>query len=213
MNLQQREIALVIERRSHQCRQGIAGAKVEAADLARRDVDVVWSGQVRLVRGAKEPEAVLQYLQNAFCIDGSAFAGMGLEDRKNDVLLARPGQALQAQLASLLQHFCRRKLLELAQLENMAEFFELPGGDRFLDREAADIVVLAVIIPTAPALGDVGVSGTGSARARASRVSGVISHSCSSSIRVICCFDCAPTTCISTWPFLNRISVGILRTL
>ncbi len=94
-DLQQREVALAVLRRTDQAGDRVAGAQVEAADLARADVDVVRPGEIRAVGGAQEAEAVLQDLQHAVAVDVLAAARMRLEDREDDVLLARAGQVLQ----------------------------------------------------------------------------------------------------------------------
>jgi hypothetical protein len=69
LDLQQREVALAVLRRADLAGDGVAGAQVEAADLAGRDVDVVGAGQVGAVRRAQEAEAVLQDFEHAVAGD------------------------------------------------------------------------------------------------------------------------------------------------
>ncbi len=88
-DLQQREIALAILGRTDQAGYRVAGTEVEAPDLAGRNIDVVGAGKVRTVGRAQEAEAVLQDLEHAIAIDALAVAGVGLQDREDDVLLAR----------------------------------------------------------------------------------------------------------------------------
>jgi hypothetical protein len=52
---------------------GVTGLQVELADLAGRDVDVVWAGQVVVVRRAEEAVAVGQNLEDAFGEDVAFF--------------------------------------------------------------------------------------------------------------------------------------------
>ena len=69
INFEQREVALSVLRRTNLPCDAVAGAQIEAADLARGDVDVVGPGQIGRVRGAKEAEAVLKNLQRAVSVD------------------------------------------------------------------------------------------------------------------------------------------------
>ena len=62
---QQGEVALVFLRRADLAGDRGAGPQAEAADLARRDVDVVGAGQVVVVGAAEEAEAVGQDFQRA----------------------------------------------------------------------------------------------------------------------------------------------------
>jgi hypothetical protein len=105
-DLEQREVALAVLRRADLARDGVAGAQVEAADLARRDVDVVGAGEVGAVRRAQEAEAVLQDLQHAVAVDVLAALGVALEDREDDVLLARAGHVLEADAAAISISSC-----------------------------------------------------------------------------------------------------------
>ena len=66
----------------------IAGMQVEAANLARADVNVVRPGEVRGVRRAQEAEAVRQYFQRAFAENAFAFFRLVLQQGENQVLLA-----------------------------------------------------------------------------------------------------------------------------
>ena len=96
-DLEQREVAFPILRRPNQSGNGVARSQVEASNLARTDVDIVRSGQVGAIRGAQEPETILQDLQNAVSVDILALFGVRLQDREDDVLLAGAGQVFQAQ--------------------------------------------------------------------------------------------------------------------
>jgi hypothetical protein len=75
---------------------GVAGAQIEAADLAGRDIDVIRPGHVGAVGGAQEAEAILQNLQHPVAVDLLAILGVRLEDGKDDILLARTGGAFHA---------------------------------------------------------------------------------------------------------------------
>jgi hypothetical protein len=73
VDLDQREVALAVLGRADLALDGVAGVQVEAADLARADVDVVGAGQVRGVGRAQEAEAVGQVSSDAVAEDGSPF--------------------------------------------------------------------------------------------------------------------------------------------
>jgi hypothetical protein len=128
-DLQQREVALAIFRRTDEARDGVAGAQVEAADLRRADVDVVGTRQVRAFRRAQEAEAVLQDLEHAVPVDAFAVAGVRLEDREDDVLLARAGQVFEAHRLGELEQLRNRLVLQRAQVHRLAAGFELGRAD------------------------------------------------------------------------------------
>ena len=69
VDLDQREVALAVLRRADLALDRVAGVQVEAADLRRRDVDVVGAGEVRRLGRAQEAEAVGQHLQHAVAED------------------------------------------------------------------------------------------------------------------------------------------------
>jgi hypothetical protein len=71
----QGEIALAVLRPADAAGQVVAGAQVEAADLAGRDVGVVRAGQVAGLVRAQEAEAVGQDFQHA--VGGDAFSRGG----------------------------------------------------------------------------------------------------------------------------------------
>jgi hypothetical protein len=101
-DLEQREIAFGLLGRANLAGDVVAGAQVEAADLRGRDVDIVRAGHVRGLRGTQETEAVLQDLQNPVTVDGVLVFGLGLENREDDVLLARAADVFDAEF---LGHF------------------------------------------------------------------------------------------------------------
>jgi hypothetical protein len=90
VDLDQGEVALAFLGRADLAFDGVAGAQVEAAHLARADVDVVGAGQVGTLGRAQEAEAVGQDFQHAVAEDGFALAGFVLQQRVHQVLLAQP---------------------------------------------------------------------------------------------------------------------------
>ena len=124
-DLEQREVALAVLRRADQAGNRIAGAQIEAADLAGRDVNVVRTREIARVGGAQEAEAVLQNLQHAVAVDILALAGMRLEDAEDDVLLARAAHVLEAHGLGQLDEVADRALLELRQIHRAAAAREI----------------------------------------------------------------------------------------
>jgi len=86
-HLQQREVALAFLGRADAAGDGIAGAQIEAPDLAGRDVDVIRAGEIGGVLGAQEAITILQDFQDAVAIDLIAVLGNCLEHAKNHILL------------------------------------------------------------------------------------------------------------------------------
>src|SRR4029077_7323372 len=68
-NLEQREIALAFFGRANQSGDYVAGTQVEFANLTRRDIDVVGTGQIVVVGSAQEAEAVGEDFEHAFAED------------------------------------------------------------------------------------------------------------------------------------------------
>ena len=128
-NLQQREVPLAILGRTDEAGERVAGAQVEAANLARADVNIVGACQIRAVGGAQEAEAVLQDLQHAIAVDVLAVTGVGLEDREDDVLLARAGHALQAHGLGKLDQISDRLGLQLREVHGGARLGQLRCTD------------------------------------------------------------------------------------
>src|SRR2546428_8318939 len=94
LDLEQREVALAFLGGTDLSGDHVAGAQVEAADLARRDVDVVGTGEVVVVGRAQETEAVGQDLEHALAADEAVLLGMRLQDGEDELLLAHGGRAL-----------------------------------------------------------------------------------------------------------------------
>ena len=128
-DLHQCEIALAIFGRTDQTRQRIAGAQVKAAHLLRADVDVIGASQVRRIGRTQEAEAVLQYFEHAFAVDVLAVARMRLQDREDDVLLARAGQALESHGLGHLDQFVYGLGFELVEAHGLARLRQIGRAD------------------------------------------------------------------------------------
>src|SRR6188508_3152693 len=81
IDLEQGEITLSFFRRANMAFDCVAGAQTETTDLAWRNVDIVWSGQVIRFRRAQESEPVREYLDNALADDVDFLRRELLQDR------------------------------------------------------------------------------------------------------------------------------------
>ncbi|MCY1173434.1 hypothetical protein D9M73_135930 [compost metagenome] len=116
VDLEQREITLAFLWRADLANDGVTGAQVETTDLARRDVDIVWTCEIGSVSGAQEAEAVLENLQHAITGDFLTAFRVLLEQGENHVLLARTGHIFYAHLFGQFEQFGNRLLLEFSQI-------------------------------------------------------------------------------------------------
>ena len=88
VDLEQREIAFAFLRAADVAFDGVAGAKPEAADLRRRDIDVVRSRQIIGVRRAQKSETVGENLDDAFADNVGFLDRELLENGEHQLLLA-----------------------------------------------------------------------------------------------------------------------------
>ena len=84
-------------RRPHLAADSIAGLQVKLTDLRRRDVNVVGTGKVVVIRRAQEAVAVGQDFQHALGEDMALFFALGLKNLEDQVLLAQAAGAGQLQ--------------------------------------------------------------------------------------------------------------------
>jgi hypothetical protein len=89
VDLDQGEVTLAFLGRADLAFDGVAGVQVEAAHLARADVDVVGAGEVGLFRRAQEAEAVGQDFEDAVAEDGFALLGLVFQQGIDQFLLAQ----------------------------------------------------------------------------------------------------------------------------
>src|SRR5690606_23518889 len=128
-DLEEREVTLAVLRRANQAGNRVARAQVEAPDLTRAHVDVVRPRQIRAVRRAQEAEAILQDLEHAVAVDVLAGARMRLENREDDVLVARASKILETHL---LREFDERRSglqLQLRQIHRLTRSRERRRGN------------------------------------------------------------------------------------
>src|SRR5439155_18862210 len=89
----QREIALAVFWRAHLSGDGVAGAKVELANLRRRNIDIVRPGKIVVFRSAQESEPIGKAFEDTFGENQSVLFGLRAEDLEDQLLLphaARP---------------------------------------------------------------------------------------------------------------------------
>ena len=105
LDAQQREVAFVLLRRADLAGDDRPGAQTEAANLARRDVDVVRAGEVVVIRAAQETETVGEDFQRAFAVHQAVLLDPFLEDLEDQVLFLESDPFL-ARISSSLASFC-----------------------------------------------------------------------------------------------------------
>ncbi len=117
LDAEQGEVALVLLGRPDLPSDDGSRLQAEAANLARRNVDIVWAGEVIVVRTAEEAEAVRQNLQGALAEHQAVLLDPLLEDLEDQVLLFEP-RVLRDPLAfggaDQLRH---RHLLKLGEMD------------------------------------------------------------------------------------------------
>ena len=128
LDLDQREVAFAFFRRADLAGDGVAGVQVELADLGGGDVDVVGAGEVVVVGGPQEPEAIRQHLEDAFGEDQPGLLGAGAEDLEDQLLLAHAGRARNLEVARDLGQRGRRHILERREVEGLGLGFAGRGG-------------------------------------------------------------------------------------
>ncbi len=116
VDLEQGEIALAVLRAPDLAFDGVAGAEAEAADLRRRDVDVVGAGEIVGVGRAQEAEAVLQHLDHAGAGDLDIAGRQLFQNREHELLLAHGARVLDGDLLGEAQKLRRRFGLQILQL-------------------------------------------------------------------------------------------------
>ena len=119
LDLDQREVAFAFFRRADLAGDGVAGVQVELADLGRGDVDVVGAGEVVVVGGAQESEAVRQHFEHALGEDQPGLLGAGAEDLEDQLLLAHAGGAGDLEVARNLGERDGRQILERREVEGL----------------------------------------------------------------------------------------------
>ena len=118
VHLEHGEVTLAVLRRADLAGHGIAGAQPEASDLAGRDIDVIEACEVGALGRAQEPEAVLQDLEHAVTENVLAVFRMRLEDREDEVLLARARLVLDAHVGSRIHQVGSRLLFQFSQIHS-----------------------------------------------------------------------------------------------
>ncbi len=92
-DLDQREILFAFMRRTNLAADGVAGLQIELADLRRRNVNVIRTGQVVVIGRAEKTVTIGQDFQHAFGEDVAFFFALGLQDLEDEVLLAQAAGA------------------------------------------------------------------------------------------------------------------------
>ena len=111
LDLEQREVALALLGRPDLAHDRVAGAQIEALDLAGRDVDVVGAVEVVPVLAAEEAVAFRQDLQHALAPDDRVGVEQRLLDAEDQILLPKAGVVGDVQLLGQRMQLSDRFLL------------------------------------------------------------------------------------------------------
>src|SRR5579864_1135834 len=99
-DLNQRKVLLAFMRRPYLAADGIAGFQVKFADLRRRNINVVGSGEVVVIGRTQKTITVRKDFEDTFGEDVALFLALRLEDLENQVLLAHAAGSGKIQRAS-----------------------------------------------------------------------------------------------------------------
>jgi hypothetical protein len=119
-DLDQREVALAVFRRTHLTGNGVPGLQVELANLRRRDVDVVRARQVVVVGRAQEAEAVRQHLEDTLGEHEAALLGLRFQNLEDQILLAHAGRAGHVQILGDLGELLNAHVLQVVDVQRLA---------------------------------------------------------------------------------------------
>ncbi len=123
LDLEQGEVALVLLGRADLAPDGIARAQVEAADLRRRDVDVVAARQVVGVRSAEESEAVGQDLQHSRAGQAAAAIALRAQDGQDQLGTAQRLGIVDRQLAREADQVGRALLFDVGEVHRWVRWW------------------------------------------------------------------------------------------
>ena len=130
VELVQREVALAVLGDADLALDHVAGVQVEAADLARRDVDVVGGRGEARVHVAQEAETVGQHFQHAVCVHQFTALGALLDDGEHQLLLAHAAGVFDLKRIGLLEDFRHVQCLEFVEVHGIhscGESSQKPG--------------------------------------------------------------------------------------
>ncbi len=128
VDLDEGEVAFAFLGRTDLAADRVAGAKVEAADLRRRHIDVVGTRQVVVLGSAQEAEAVGQAFEDALGEDESALFGLALQDLEDQFLLAEAGHPLHAHVFGELVQVLDAHVFQIREVEHRLAALLLDRG-------------------------------------------------------------------------------------
>src|SRR5687767_11746472 len=116
LDFDQREITLAFFRRANLAANRVAGAQVKLAYLRRRDVNVVWTRQIVVLRRPEEAEPIRQGFQHTFREDETALFRLGGEYFEDELLLTHARSAGHIHALGNLRELGDGHLLEIGQV-------------------------------------------------------------------------------------------------
>ena len=230
------EIALAFLRRTDETRQAIARAQVEATNLTRADVDVVGASQVTAVCRTQEAETVGKNFEYAIAVDVLAISGVGLQQGEDDILFALTGNVVDAERFAHAYQFGDGPALEVVQTERATDPFKVRRTDdakvlaitHVLRQTLMVTTLVAVVATTAiaatvaaavaatralhPTAATAAAALVAAATTAAALVAQITPHRFWSRNAANWALLTKPTFCACGTPFLNSMSMGMLRT-
>ena len=137
LDLDQREVPLVLLRVADLPRDRVPGEEREAVDLRRGDVDVVGAGEVAVLGGAEEAVALRQDLERSFGEDEPLALRLGAQDLEDQVLLPQPGHSRQPHLAGRARHLLDPHAGQAVERERVARLAGAVAVDRAFRHQRA----------------------------------------------------------------------------
>ena len=130
LDFQQGEKAFLFFRRPNLARDDVAGLQIEAANLRRRDINVLGAGEVVEALRAQEAESFREDFEHAFGEEDAAAFGVLLQDVEDHLVLAHGPEILDAHLTRYAIKIGHGHGLELGDVDRLA--FDLHGLQPFL---------------------------------------------------------------------------------
>ena len=119
IDLEEREVTLAVFGGTNLTFDGVAGAQAEAANLRRRNVNVVGTGKVVVVGRAEETKAVGKRLKNAITEDLASVRGVMTQDLEDQVLASHARDILDVEPLTHVDQLGHLFALQLSQVHRV----------------------------------------------------------------------------------------------
>ena len=103
--LKQRKITLAFARTADEALDGVASTQAKPANLRRRHINIIWSGQIVGVWRAQKPETIEQDFDHTLTNNFDLFAGELFQNCEHQLLFAHDGGVFDLMLLCEAQQF------------------------------------------------------------------------------------------------------------